>query len=51
MITEGCAHLKELTAIRHPERLECAECVKTGDAWVHLVAKIRVCRRCDSSAV
>jgi hypothetical protein len=45
MITEGCAHLKELTAIRHPERLECAECVKTDEAWVHL----RTCQSCGAT--
>jgi hypothetical protein len=42
MMTEGCAHLKGLTAIKHPERLECVECMKTGDGWVHL----RTCQSC-----
>ena len=37
-----CAHLKAITAVRKAERRECAECVKTGSAWVHL----RTCQQC-----
>ena len=42
MIAEGCQHLKQLTAVKRPQRQACAECVKTGDGWVHL----RTCQSC-----
>jgi hypothetical protein len=37
-----CAHLREITTVKLPERRECAECVKTGSRWVHL----RTCQEC-----
>ena len=37
-----CAHLRSIAAIKHPQRLECAECVTSGDRWVHL----RTCQDC-----
>jgi hypothetical protein len=37
-----CSDLAAIKAVRHAERLECAECVKTGDTWVHL----RTCQEC-----
>jgi hypothetical protein len=45
MIETGCVHLRAITAIRRPDRLECEECVKTGDAWVHL----RTCQECGTT--
>ncbi len=42
MPNESCSHLAALTAIKHPQRQECAECVKIGDEWVHL----RTCQGC-----
>ncbi len=38
----GCLHLNAIAAVKQPERRECAECVKTGDTWVHL----RTCQQC-----
>ena len=40
--SDVCSHLREVTAIKHPEQQECAECVKLGSAWVHL----RTCQQC-----
>lgn len=40
-----CSHLTEITTIRQAERLECDECVKTGDSWVHL----RTCQACGGT--
>ncbi len=37
-----CAHLRGIKTVRRAERLECAECVKHGDEWVHL----RTCQEC-----
>jgi uncharacterized UBP type Zn finger protein len=45
MIETGCVHMRAITAIRRPDRLECEECVKTGDAWVHL----RTCQECGTT--
>jgi hypothetical protein len=42
MPDRGCPHLNEITEIKGPDRLECAECVKTGAQWVHL----RTCQEC-----
>lgn len=43
MTADGtCLHISELTTIKHAERRECEECVKTGDRWVHL----RTCQEC-----
>lgn len=46
-----CQHIDAVGDVRHPQRLECEECVKIGATWVHL----RTCqedggtRCCDSS--
>jgi hypothetical protein len=51
MIETDCVHIRAIATIRRPDRLECEECVKTGDGWVHL----RTCqeygttRCCDDS--
>lgn len=37
-----CSHLREIASIKHPQRLECAECVKIQSEWVHL----RTCQQC-----
>lgn len=42
MTEETCSHIKHIASVKHPERLECAECVKIGDQWVHL----RTCQEC-----
>ncbi|HEY2711252.1 MAG TPA: UBP-type zinc finger domain-containing protein [Chthoniobacterales bacterium] len=39
---QACLHLAAIENVRLPERLECAECVKLGDEWVHL----RTCQEC-----
>ncbi len=42
MSARGCSHLDAIGSIKQPQRLECKECVKTGDYWVHL----RTCQTC-----
>ncbi len=39
-----CEHLKnfDATTIKKHSKYECAECMKTGDTWVHL----RTCQNC-----
>jgi hypothetical protein len=45
-VSDGtCAHLGAITAVRHAERRECAECVKMGAQWVHL----RTCQECGAT--
>ena len=39
---EVCADIAAITAIKHPERRECVECVKIGGHWLHL----RTCQTC-----
>jgi hypothetical protein len=39
---DGCAHIAAIADIKHPERRECAECVKIHAQWVHL----RTCQTC-----
>ncbi|MEP6956073.1 MAG: UBP-type zinc finger domain-containing protein [Chthoniobacterales bacterium] len=41
----GCVHLRAITKIKTPERLECEECVKIGAEWVHL----RTCQQCGAT--
>lgn len=38
----ACPHISAITAVKHEQRHECEECVKTGDSWVHL----RTCQTC-----
>lgn len=40
--TSVCAHLRAITTVKHPTRLVCEECEKTGSEWVHL----RTCQEC-----
>ncbi|HEX7045250.1 MAG TPA: UBP-type zinc finger domain-containing protein [Burkholderiales bacterium] len=42
MAAKGCPHLDRAGTVKGPKRLECEECVKTGDSWVHL----RTCQEC-----
>jgi uncharacterized UBP type Zn finger protein len=42
MESATCSHIAAITVVKHPQLLECAECVKTGDDWVHL----RTCQEC-----
>jgi 3-deoxy-D-manno-octulosonate 8-phosphate phosphatase KdsC-like HAD superfamily phosphatase len=42
MNDRGCSHLNAIEQVKHPTRLECAECVKIGASWVHL----RTCQQC-----
>jgi len=37
-----CEHLEALNGIKKATAHECAECVKTGDRWMHL----RTCQTC-----
>ncbi len=45
MTSKTCTHLSKIKTVRHPQRRECEECVKTGDRWVHL----RVCQECGTT--
>jgi len=40
--TQVCLHLGAIENVRQAERLECVQCLKLGDAWVHL----RTCQEC-----
>jgi 3-deoxy-D-manno-octulosonate 8-phosphate phosphatase KdsC-like HAD superfamily phosphatase len=42
MSERGCSHLTAIASVKQPQRLECEECVKIGDDWVHL----RTCQTC-----
>jgi uncharacterized UBP type Zn finger protein len=42
MLPIRCAHIDEITDVRHPAEPVCEECVKTGARWVHL----RTCQEC-----
>lgn len=42
MADRGCSHLNSIDSVKQPEVRECAECVKTGDQWLHL----RTCQTC-----
>ena len=42
MTDRGCSHLNSIESVKQPQVRECAECVKTGDDWVHL----RTCQTC-----
>ena len=41
----ACAHISAIATVRHPEKQECAECVKMGAEWVHL----RTCQQCGAT--
>ncbi|HEY9008033.1 UBP-type zinc finger domain-containing protein [Ohtaekwangia sp.] len=39
---ELCPHLENLHSLKREKEHVCEECIKTGDAWVHL----RTCQTC-----
>jgi hypothetical protein len=41
----ACAHISAVSTVKHPKKLVCDECVKTGDDWVHL----RTCQQCGAT--
>lgn len=45
MSVATCIHIDSIGALRHPQRLECEECVKMGSRWVHL----RTCQECGGT--
>jgi hypothetical protein len=45
MSAHACAHIDGVTSIKHAERHECEDCVKTGSSWVHL----RTCQTCGGT--
>lgn len=45
-MTEGsCPHIERIKTIKHAQRRECEDCVKSGSSWVHL----RVCQECGGT--
>ncbi|MFV2062935.1 MAG: UBP-type zinc finger domain-containing protein [Chloroflexota bacterium] len=40
--TPPCSHLATVTELPEPASHECAECIASGDSWVHL----RMCLEC-----
>jgi len=42
MNAQTCVHLQAIETVKHPQSLECEECLKIGDSWVHL----RTCQAC-----
>ncbi len=44
-MADNCKHLTAIETVRRPKKLECEECVKTGDEWVHL----RTCQSCGTT--
>jgi hypothetical protein len=42
---QACAHLRAITAVKHPKRRVCEECVGVGATWVHL----RTCQDCGAT--
>ena len=41
-MTDGCTHLNQIQDVRPQPKEGCAECLETGDDWVHL----RMCLVC-----
>jgi hypothetical protein len=42
MTTGACTHIDQVDMVKGPKALQCEECVKRGDSWVHL----RTCQTC-----
>ena len=42
MAPGGCEHITAINSVKHADRHECEECVKTRSSWVHL----RTCQSC-----
>ena len=45
MSNEPCEHISAITAVKHPVKRQCDECVKTGARWLHL----RTCQECGTT--
>jgi hypothetical protein len=45
MNASACAHIDKVTEVKIGKTLECAECIKSGDGWVHL----RTCQTCGAT--
>ncbi len=45
MSDAACEHIEAIDTIKHPERRECVECVKSGSRWLHL----RTCQQCGET--
>ena len=45
MRVKTCVHLESAKPNKEQGKYECAECVKTGDSWVHL----RTCQTCGAT--
>ena len=46
MSLEGaCAHIRDLTSVRHARERVCEDCVPVGARWVHL----RTCQSCGET--
>ncbi|MFP5245772.1 MAG: UBP-type zinc finger domain-containing protein [Thermoanaerobaculia bacterium] len=45
MSNAACEHINSIESVKHPQRLECEECVKIGSRWVHL----RTCQECGGT--
>src|SRR5205809_8070674 len=45
MSDKACAHIGSVSAVKHPTKHECEECVKIGSEWVHL----RTCQTCGGT--
>lgn len=41
----ACAHIQEISAVKHAKRRVCEECVKIHGQWVHL----RTCQQCGAT--
>jgi ubiquitin-hydrolase Zn-finger-containing protein len=41
----NCAHIRAVGTVKHPQRHQCEECIKTGAQWVHL----RTCQECGAT--
>ena len=41
----ACAHIDEVTKVKHPRRMVCDECIKIDAKWVHL----RTCQTCGGT--
>ena len=45
MPSPACDHISAVTAIKHPQRHVCDECIKIKAHWVHL----RTCQSCGTT--
>ena len=44
-MTPACAHIDEVTKVKHPRQMVCDECIKIDAEWVHL----RTCQTCGGT--